>query len=498
MKLITTNGVGLWFGSEDSYWSVVEAQSKLEALQHQGESAFKTAILAAGGGRGSDPFALPSLLSVENGTGIIDISGDLVNGAAGFMRLFGVLGYSDIAGAINEALVSKDVKRIMLSIDSGGGAVNGLEELGNLIRTADAIKPTYSHTDGDMGSAAYWLGASAREVNASRTAKVGSVGTLIVHTDISQALAAEGIKKTLITYGKYKAVGNPYTPLSKEDEAQIQALADEAGQIFVEYVSGRRGMTPAKFQSTAGEGRVFMGEQARKVGLVDTITSLSSFLLTKSLDSSTTAKQNSRNSSKDTNMKAQLSLKFLLAIVAGAALSTLDFSAVDANANGIALEATDIAALKAEAEQIVVARDAAVTGKETTLKATMQTQIDALQAQVTTLTAENTTLKEGSVALTAKVTDATALAASYAGIVKSSMSNMGVALGGAADAGASLAGAELLAEHGRMAEKFKAKFPTGGVAAVNIEHTEVKETQAGPPAAFLANVKSLNRNQAKA
>jgi signal peptide peptidase SppA len=473
----------LWYGCDDSYAAVLNAQTRLADLQAKGDDAVKTAIKMAGG-KSNDPWALPPLWEVQNGVAVINISGSLINGSAGFMRLFGAIGYTDIADALTEAMASKDAKSILLAIDSGGGAVNGLEDIGNLIRQADALKPVISFTDGDMGSAAYWLGASGRKVFSTKTAQVGSVGTLIVHTEHSKQLADAGIKKTIIKYGKYKAFGNPFEPLSDESKEQIQALADEAGGIFVDYVAGRRGVTAEKFQKTMGEGRVFMGRQAHDVGLTDGVMSYSDVVtFAKTLDNQNTPPHNPRKSSKDSSMK--LSKKILLAIAAGAKLEALGLSALDANVEGAQLDAAGIAALSAEASELIAARDAAGATAVTAAIGTKEAELTAAKTDLKAATDKVALLEAGSAGLNAKVAASNEVAAGCSSIVKASMSVMSVALGGAADVGAALSGAELVAAHTALAETFAKKFPGGQVSAVT---TELKKPEAstGPSAQFLA------------
>jgi nicotinate-nucleotide pyrophosphorylase len=88
--------------------------------------------------------------------------------------------------------VSPDKSTETTVIDSGGGAVSGVADAGNLIKLIDqSVKPIYSFTDGAMCSAAYWLGCSAREVYSSNVSTVGSIGVIATHME-----------------QKYKPIGN--------------------------------------------------------------------------------------------------------------------------------------------------------------------------------------------------------------------------------------------------------------------------------------------------
>jgi signal peptide peptidase SppA len=504
MKISQSN---LWFGTDESYSVFVDAQKQLEALYAQGENAIKMKIVEMKGGQGGDPFAMPSLLQVEGGVGVIDISGSLVNGSSGFMRLFGVLGYADIQQALQEAALSKDVKSVLLRVDSGGGQVNGVEDTGLAIRTLAADKPVTTYADGTMASAAYWLGVSADHVLGGNTSQVGSVGTLIVHTEISKALEQSGRKVTMVRFGDYKASANAYEPLSDKGKAELQSLADQSGQIFVDYTAERRGVTPAKFQATMGEGRVFMGQKAADVGLLDSITNLQGAIAyAKSLDKANTPAHNPAKPQRNSTMKAKLSKKTLLAIAAGVALDALGLSAPEANADGVKLEAQDLVALTAEATELIAARTASLPAVVDNAAA-VTAATAPLTAQITELTAAAAKAKADLEAATGKVALAeaaattlngqlkvsTELGAELAAIVKDSASVMSVALGGTAESAAALVGAELLSEHARLKEQFAKKFPQGGVAAVQPLKPNVKAAGDGPSAMFRSLVTPLSK-----
>lgn len=481
----------LWFGTDESYDAVKNAIDQVAKLEAAGPDALKAAIIMRGGSA-SDPFGMPSMLTVEGSTGVINISGSLVNGSAGFFRFFGMTGYEDIKAAVTEALDDKNVKRILLNIDSPGGAVNGLEDAGDFIRKASAIKPVTSFTGGTMSSAAYWLGISADQVFAARTAMAGSVGTLIVTMEMTDALAKEGRKAHIFRHGEFKALGHPYEKMTKAGEEHFQYLADSAGKIFVSYAADRRGTTPEKFQKTMGEGRVFMGEDAAKVGLIDGIMSFDEVLsTTKSLDKRSRTAENSRHSAQGNDMKLRaLSKAVLLAIAGGTKVEALGLSSEAANVEGVKPEAEDVTALTADATEIQSAFQASTTAAVSTAVAAAKADSDKVLAS---LTSKVTLLEAGASDLTGKVTAANELAASYASVVKASITNMSIALG-AADTGAALAGKELMAEHERLKALFVAKFPGASVTAANPGKPVDDTAKTGPSPEFLAAVGTWKRN----
>jgi ClpP class serine protease len=121
------------------------------------------------------------LLAIDDaGVATISIKGPLTNdGDSDWNEWLGMTGYPEIREAMISAATDASVQHIILDIDSGGGAVSGVDDTAKLIRLVhDNVKPVTAFTDGSMYSAAYWLGSSAGEVYASKAAGMGSIGVI--------------------------------------------------------------------------------------------------------------------------------------------------------------------------------------------------------------------------------------------------------------------------------------------------------------------------------
>ena len=246
----------IWYGTQESYDLLADAKLKVSAML---KSSPKMA-----------EYEMPSLLEMEGDVGVVNIKGSLINGSAGFMRLFGVTGYDDIAEALLEAVKDSKVKSIMLSVASPGGSAKGVKPLGEFLKNVGQVKPVNVHAE-DIGSAAYWLGSAGGHITLDEMGMAGSIGALVVHTDETKALDQMGIKKTVIRAGVNKALANPYEVLSDEARAGLQEMVDDARDMIVNQVADNRGVTSATVQSQMGQGKEFMGAKALAVGLVDRI-----------------------------------------------------------------------------------------------------------------------------------------------------------------------------------------------------------------------------------
>jgi ClpP class serine protease len=103
---------------------------------------------------------------------------------------------------------------------------------------------------------------------------VGSIGVIQQHDDLSEAMAKEGVKTTLITAGKKKASGNPFEPLSEEAKGDAQAKVDTYYSMFLNAVAKGRGISAAQVRNGYGEGDVVLAQEAKRLGMVDRIETL--------------------------------------------------------------------------------------------------------------------------------------------------------------------------------------------------------------------------------
>ncbi|AZN72001.1 S49 family peptidase [Georhizobium profundi] len=193
-----------------------------------------------------------------------DISGGTSSEAFG--RMF--------SAAVNDPKVSA----IVLDVDSPGGAVSGTDELSSLIFAARGTKPIVAHVNAQAASAAYWIATAADEMVLTPSAEVGSIGVLGVHNDISAALEKAGIKRTMMTAGRYKAEMAPSEPLSQDAMAYQQQRIDAHYQSFVGAVARNRGVDAAAVREGFGEGRMVSAADAVAIGMADRIATLDEVL----------------------------------------------------------------------------------------------------------------------------------------------------------------------------------------------------------------------------
>lgn len=206
---------------------------------------------------------------IVEGVACLEISGTLVQKLGGLRPYSGMTGYNGIRASMANALADPAVRAIALCIDSPGGEVAGCFDLVDAIYSARGDKPIWAILDEDAFSAAYAIASAADKIIVPRTGGVGSIGVIAMHVDWSRALAAGGLKVTLITYGERKADGAPEFPLSDEAKAAFQADIDAAGELFVQTVARNRGLPANSIRAT--QAATFRSDQGVQAGLADAV-----------------------------------------------------------------------------------------------------------------------------------------------------------------------------------------------------------------------------------
>lgn len=206
---------------------------------------------------------------VVAGVAIIPVQGTLVQKLGTLRPYSGMTGYDGIRANISMALEDKDVKAVMLDIDSPGGEVAGCFDLVDAIYQARGEKPIWAILTESAYSAAYALASACDRIIVPRTGGTGSVGVICMHVDMSKALSSAGITVTLIHYGDRKADGSDMKPLSDEALVRFQADVDEMGELFVKTVARNRGLSVAAVRKT--QAQTYLGAAGVEIGFADAV-----------------------------------------------------------------------------------------------------------------------------------------------------------------------------------------------------------------------------------
>ncbi len=207
-----------------------------------------------------------------DGYAIIPIHGMLVNRCS-YSYSFAT-GYNFIRAQVAAASADTDVIGIIYDVNSRGGMVAGCAETAAIMRAASKAgggKPSLAVVDHNCYSAAYMLSCAADEIAVTPTGGAGSIGVLLMHMDVSAALAEMGVKITFIFAGDHKVDGNMFEPLTTEVKADLQAEIDKLYGSFTGWVATCRAGKMTEKQVRDTQAQCYLAPDALSIGLIDSV-----------------------------------------------------------------------------------------------------------------------------------------------------------------------------------------------------------------------------------
>ena len=169
------------------------------------------------------------------------------------------------------------VKAIVMRINSPGGAVAPSQEIYEAIRKIreESGKPVIASLDSVAASGGFYIASACDEIVANPGSITGSIGVIMQWMDLKDLLAWAKVKPETITSGTMKAAGSPYRELSENERLYLQHVSDQLhGQFIRAVAAGRKGKISEAQVSAIADGRIFTGEEALALKLIDKLGNL--------------------------------------------------------------------------------------------------------------------------------------------------------------------------------------------------------------------------------
>lgn len=163
---------------------------------------------------------------------------------------------------------SDDIKGVVIRVNSPGGSALASDIIYNSIK--NLTKPVYISMGGVAASGGYYISAAGDKIYADKETLTGSIGVITMIPNISELLKKAEINYSVISKGKYSDMGSLVRDLTEDEKDKIKASSLKVYEEFVDRVAEGRNMTREEVLKSA-EGRVWLGEEAKKIGLVDEI-----------------------------------------------------------------------------------------------------------------------------------------------------------------------------------------------------------------------------------
>lgn len=174
---------------------------------------------------------------------------------------------------------SSNIKAIVLKIDSPGGAPGTSQAIFNEIgELKKNVSPKYvlALIENIGASGAYYIACAADHIITTPSALVGSIGSYMSILSLKKIADKYDINCEVIKSGEYKATGHILTELTDKQKVELQTLSDNIYQQFIKDVLGKRSKYGISTNSDEwAQGRIFSGEQALKLKLIDELGSIS-------------------------------------------------------------------------------------------------------------------------------------------------------------------------------------------------------------------------------
>lgn len=173
-----------------------------------------------------------------------------------------------------------EIKALFLKIESQGGTPGSCQSIFNEIQYLKKKypKPIIVLTENVCASGAYYIACACDSIIASPSCLVGSIGVRFsTFFDTKGFLQSHHIQPHSITSGKYKGAMNPFETLTPEQQTMLQEVSNNTYEQFAHDVAITRKLSFAQKELWA-DGKIFTGQQALKLGLIDELGSYSAAL----------------------------------------------------------------------------------------------------------------------------------------------------------------------------------------------------------------------------
>lgn len=199
-------------------------------------------------------------LVASSGIGLIEVKGLIIDS-------------QEIVKQLSDFRKDGKVKAVVLRIDSPGGVVGPSQEIYAEVRKLAAVKKVVVSMGSVAASGGYYIAAPASVIYANPGTITGSIGVLMKLSNIEGLLGKLGMKSFTIKTGKFKDAGSPVRPMTDEERAMLQSVIDSTHGQFVKAVAEGRKL-PVEEVARIADGRIFSGEQAKDLKLIDRLGTL--------------------------------------------------------------------------------------------------------------------------------------------------------------------------------------------------------------------------------
>lgn len=161
-----------------------------------------------------------------------------------------------------------DIKAVVFRVNSPGGSAFASEQIWNAVKELKAKKPVIVSMGDYAASGGYYISCLADTIVAEPTTLTGSIGIFGIVPNAKELTDKIGLSYDMVKTNKFADFGNLMRPFNDDEKLLMQAMINRGYEIFVSRCAEGRGMSKEAIKKIA-EGRVWTGEKAKELGLVD-------------------------------------------------------------------------------------------------------------------------------------------------------------------------------------------------------------------------------------
>jgi protease-4 len=184
-----------------------------------------------------------------------------------------VVGSDTIVEQLRKIRADDSIKAIVLRVDSPGGSAIASDVIWREVMLTRAVKPVIASMSDVAASGGYYIAMPAHQIVAEPATLTGSIGVVMVKFVIDGTLEKIGMNMEQVTSGKYADMYSPVRPFSPEERKKVEEQMLATYEAFVEKAAAGRRTSPERIDTIA-QGRVWTGNQAKELGLVDELGGL--------------------------------------------------------------------------------------------------------------------------------------------------------------------------------------------------------------------------------
>ena len=172
---------------------------------------------------------------------------------------------------LDKAAADSRVKAVVLRVNSPGGTVSASDAMYQILKRfkAKTKKPVVASAQEIAASGAFYISCGADKIVAQPTSLVGSIGVIFESFNLQGTLSKLGVEPKNYKSAIHKDIGSPFRASTPEEDQIMQGLIDESYARFKGIVTENRPIAAGADFQMITDGRVFSGETAAKLGLVD-------------------------------------------------------------------------------------------------------------------------------------------------------------------------------------------------------------------------------------